>query len=185
MINALPSAGKFDVMLDLETMGSEPGCAIVSIGAVKFNADGIHGEEFYRRVDLDSCVQFGLRMDAGTVLWWLQQSEEARREVFGSDAAGIYDVMIDLNRWLDLESNGEYCVWGCGADFDNTVIAAAYKATQIKKPWKHGRNRCYRTVKKLAPEIEIQREGVHHHALDDARSQALHLIRILKSFPSY
>ena len=33
-------------------------------------------------------------------------------------------------------------------------------------------------------EIKIKRKGAHHNALDDAESQALHLIEIFNSFDS-
>ena len=41
-----------DVMVDLETWGTKPGCAIISIGAVSFGPDGL-GEEFYTALDRD------------------------------------------------------------------------------------------------------------------------------------
>ena len=38
----------------------------------------------------------------------------------------------------------------------------------------------YRTLKNLLPYIEMERVGEHHNALDDAKSQALHAIKLLK-----
>ena len=37
-----------DIMLDLETLGTGPGCAIVSIGAVAFDEFGVAEIGFYR-----------------------------------------------------------------------------------------------------------------------------------------
>lgn len=72
-------------MIDLETMGTSPGCAIASIGAVIFDPerphDGSTAPEFYAVVDLASCQSVGLTMDAGTVYWWLTQSQKAREAV--------------------------------------------------------------------------------------------------------
>lgn len=71
-----------DVMLDLETMGQGPDAAIVAIGAVSFDLEaGKLGSEFYTVVDLTSSVEAGGKMDPSTVLWWLQQSEQARSEL--------------------------------------------------------------------------------------------------------
>ena len=66
-----------DIMLDLETMGTGTQAAIVAIGAVEFDLEkGILGEEFYRTVDLSSSISCGGIIDADTVLWWMQQSED-------------------------------------------------------------------------------------------------------------
>jgi exodeoxyribonuclease VIII len=46
-------------------------------------------------------------------------------------------------------------------------------------PWNFWDDRCYRTVKRFAPDIKMNFSGVKHHALADARHQALHLQRIL------
>ncbi len=50
----------------------------------------------------------------------------------------------------------------------------------MEEPWNFWNNRCYRTLKNLHPKIELVRTGVHHHALADAKTQALHLLEILK-----
>lgn len=69
--------------LDLETMGTIPGSAIVAIGAVQFELDGKYmlGRRFYRTVDLASCIEAGLTVDGDTVMWWLGQSDAARKAI--------------------------------------------------------------------------------------------------------
>lgn len=69
-------------------------------------------------------------------------------------------------------------VWGNGSDFDNVILRNAYAAIGSTYPWRYNDNMCYRTIKNLAPDVKMARQGVHHNALDDARSQALHLIAI-------
>ena len=69
------------VMVDIETLGREPGCVVVSIGAVEFGY-GIKDE-----LDLDvaptSCQRAGLDIDAETLAWWLTQGEAARSQLLG------------------------------------------------------------------------------------------------------
>jgi DNA polymerase III epsilon subunit-like protein len=163
------------VMLDLETFGTRPGSAIVSIGAVKFGDGKIIGE-FYQRIDLKSCVDCGLVIDPDTVLWWLKQSDEARLELT-LPSQHIAAVLQQFAIWI---GPVETEVWGNGAAFDNALLAEAYHALQLRMPWRYSKDRCYRTLKNLHPEIVMERNGTHHHALDDARSQAHHLMRILK-----
>lgn len=69
------------LMIDLETMGNKPSAPIVSIGAVIFDpSTGEFGPDFYRVVSLKSSVDGGAVPDADTIMWWMQQSEEARHQ---------------------------------------------------------------------------------------------------------
>lgn len=72
------------LMIDLETMGNKPNAPIVSIGAVFFEpSTGELGEEFYRVVSLKSSMDGGAVPDPDTIMWWMQQSEEARSAING------------------------------------------------------------------------------------------------------
>lgn len=164
-------------MMDLETLGTEAGSVILSIGAVRFG-DGVVTEEFYQRVDLASAVKAGLTMDPATVLWWLGQGEAARAEIL-KPGEPLDLVLQDFQGWLGWDYRGE--LWGNGSDFDNVLLEAAFKAVKRPVPWRWSKNRCYRTVKNLFPEVKMVRSGTHHNALDDARDQARHLMRMLPS----
>jgi hypothetical protein len=49
----------------------------------------------------------------------------------------------------------------------------AYDKVQIGRAGKHWYERDYRTARKLLPKIELEREGTHPNALDDAIFQAV------------
>ena len=72
-------------------------------------------------------------------------------------------------------------VWGNGAAFDNVILRRAFERLGLDTPWSHWNDRCYRTIKNLAPAIVLERFGAHHSALDDAVSQTLHLQRIFSA----
>lgn len=165
------------IMLDLETMGNSSDSAIVAIGAVEFDSQGL-GREFYCEVCLESCVKIGLKMDPSTVLWWLNQSEDARSIFIDNEHQDNIQTSLDLfdDFCKDIEVSE---VWGNGAMFDNTILGNAYKAIGKEIPWRFWNDRCYRTVKNMNPEVKLVRVGTHHNALDDAKTQALHLIEIL------
>lgn len=161
-----------NVMIDLETMDTAPTAAIVSIGAVQFNNLGIV-KEFYKVIDLESCVRAGLTMSASTVNWWLRQPNKT--DTFDENKSELLSsVLNSFNGWMPDNSR----VWGNGSDFDNAILSNAYNTSVIVRPWRYYNNACYRTLKNLAPDVKIARVGSHHNALDDARSQALHLIAI-------
>ncbi len=172
------------VMIDLETMGTLPGCVVLSIGAVYFGPEGL-GEEFYSVVSRAHSAELGLREDADTQAWWAKQSAEARRVIEAAeapDAPRLHDALGELHKFLKLRTNVK--VWGNGADFDNPILACAYDAAQLKQTWIAWNGRCYRTLKNIAPGPKLQRVGTYHNALDDAKSQALHAIELFKAHPT-
>lgn len=165
------------IMLDLETMGNGPNAAIIAIGAVAFDELGI-SSRFYKQASLSSSVSLGLDCDPSTVMWWMQQSDEARSAFKDNEKAEhICGVLAQFATWF-CEVEGEE-VWGNGAAFDNVILANAYRKNSINPPWKFWNDGCYRTIKSMHPDIELERVGTHHNALDDAESQAIHLIKIL------
>ena len=173
-----------EIMLDLETMGQGPRAAITQIGAVVFNTDtqSIVGR-FQRNVDLASSVACGGEMDASTVLWWLRQSDEAR-EAYKEVACHIRNALQDVREFLAPYEPAEregLPVWGNGASFDNVILRGAYERIEMPLPWHFWQDRCYRTIKALRKDVPFERVGVHHRAVDDAESQALHLMKILKA----
>lgn len=171
-----------NTMTDLETMGRRAGCAILSIGAVEFDPKLGLGREYYRVVSLKSCESVGLHLDQETAAWWAKQSPEARKvldEANAQDAMPIQEALAEFNEFLATGTK----VWGNGADFDNAILIAAYAATGIQQGWGPYNGRCYRTLKSFFPQIKAKRGGVHHNALDDAKTQAAHAIEIAQVAP--
>jgi len=162
-------------MIDLETMALTQNAAIVSIGAVMFTGRSIC-EEFYCNIDLQSSLQAGLELDGDTVMWWMRQKKAARK-VLVDKPVSLYNALSMFADWFD---DADTLVWGNGPDFDNAILANAFTKLSIDLPWDFRQNRCFRTAKNIFPEIELNREGTHHNALDDAKNQALHLIKINK-----
>lgn len=165
------------VMLDLETMGNGPSAAIVAIGAVSFSVEGGVLDEFYKAVSLETSVLAGGVMDPSTVLWWLQQSNEAREQLF-KQSSTIELALAEFKEWLPQGAK----VWGNGAAFDNVILASACRRLNLDAPWKHWEDRCYRTMKAMYRSIPSVKPEVPHHALYDAKAQAEHLINIAREY---
>ena len=168
------------LMIDLETMGNKPNAPIVSIGAVFFDPEtGGLGECFYRVVSLKSSVNAGAIPDPDTIIWWLKQSEEARKAICNEGAISISLALIQLNRFIsDNESPDKVQVWGNGATFDNVILCASYDRQLISPAWKFWNGRDVRTIVELGkaigitPKQDIPFEGDMHNALADAKHQA-------------
>lgn len=173
-----------DVMLDLETMGVGPNAAIISIGAVAFDlVTGELGQEFYGVIDLQSSVDAGGAIDPATVIWWLRQCDEARKEFGGAGAWSIGDALGQFDAFIEAYAEPGFRMWGNGAANDNTWLANAYRRSGKNPPWAFYQDRCFRTVRSLYPQIAWRNNGVAHNALEDAKAQARYLIDLFKKFP--
>jgi len=171
-----------NIMVDLETMSTKNHAAIISIGAVLMDFEkGVLGSTFYRTVDLESSVENGGHLCPKTVKWWLQQSDEAQHQLF-NNTEPLTSVLIDFQRWLeDIGMRNMLKVWGNGATFDNVILRNAYDHQGWECPWPYWNDMCYRTEKTVNSHIDPpEMKGIFHHALDDAKFQALHLIEIMK-----
>lgn len=160
------------IMVDLETMGTAPGSAIVSLGAVVFDpVTGRLGDEFYRVISLRSCTVAGLRIDPDTVGWWMRQSDAARAALTDGDAEDLLRVIAAFAAWWRSQ-RGRF-IWGHGANFDEPLLSSAFRATRTEVPWKYWDARCTRTIFDAAKVKPDRSAGVHHNALDDAKAQAV------------
>lgn len=160
------------VMIDLETADNVPTAAVVAIGAVVFQGPNA-GLQFYTAVDLHSCLAAKLTMSDDTMAWWGKQSLEARAVFADPQRMPVLAALQEFYRFM--QSLNEPRVWGNGASFDNAIMANAYRAVGVPLPWKFWHDRCYRTVAAGIFQKRHQ-QGTHHNALDDAISQADHLL---------
>lgn len=152
------------VMVDIETLGTDPGAVIVSIAAVKFG-NGRKHETFYRSVSPQSATNAGLHVEGGTLEWWLEQDADPRKQLTGGDALGR--ALADFN---DFVSNAEE-LWANSPSFDLAILAAAMDAVEIEPTWEFYQERDYRTLKNLPGKPDLENTD-EHHALSDAVHQA-------------
>ena len=164
-----------NLMIDIETLGTKPGYAILSVAVVPFGPSECDIPAFYRKIDRDSNIDVGLISDTVTLSWWAKQSMTAYAEAF-SGTQHIREVMTELHAYC--KQWEKFRVWGNGASFDVPMLEAAFEACGMRAPWKYYDSMCYRTMKNLFPHIPIIKIGTAHNALADAESQAAHLKRI-------
>lgn len=158
------------IMIDIETMGNSSNSAIVSIGAVKFDLNtGETGETFYRFVDLQSCLNIGLTVKGSTIMWWLQQSEEARKELYNNKGESIDVVLKDFSEFCTTD----YEVWGNSPRFDLGILHDAYTKLGLPISWDFRKERDVRTLVSFLPDVKTYfvYKGVSHNALSDCYNQ--------------
>lgn len=155
-------------MVDIETLGTEPGAVILSIGAVKFDEDEL-GETFYGEITKQSCEDHGLVIEADTLDWWLSQDDDAQ-EVLTEGGHKLEDVLRGFTTFYE----GCETIWANAPTFDCRHLKVAYEAIGWDIPWSFRDERCFRTLKALPGAITEPGDwdGTAHDALDDARWQA-------------
>lgn len=161
-------------MIDIETLGLEPGSVILSIGAVKFDLDGL-GEEWSCSVDLESCQESGLQIDANTLEWWLSQESEVQHILTGG--VPLTEALEQLSRFYGDCTE----VWANSPAFDCSHLEHAYDAVGIVQPWTYSEKRDVRTIVNLPVAPDMEQDGNEHDALDDARYQAKAVIATLEN----
>lgn len=182
-----------DIMMDLESMGVGNKPALLQIAAVQFDINtGEIGDTFDMKIDLQSSLDSGLEISAGTIKFWMTNSsvnQETRNIVMsetGDHSKGgntLAQVCTEFASWLK-ENKIQY-IHGNGAASDNVWLRSAFKASNIDCPEVSFRNdMCYRTLKTLAKRTgwneEVDFIGNEHDGLDDAKYQVKALVSILK-----
>lgn len=169
------------LMFDLETLGTKPGCVVLSIGAVQFdNAGNITGQ-FHAHIDPVSAVEAGLKIEPETVMWWLDQEKKAQEALLQADKHPLADAVnafIDTFEWRDMK------VWANGASFDFPILTAAIEAVGLKAPWAYYNEMDYRTMRNIIGKDELRLlrvlPEIAHDALCDARAQVQTLSNIFR-----
>lgn len=174
------------VMLDLETWGTNDNAVITEIGAVRFDP-----EDPLRMMDcfhvcitpINQVKHFKRVIDEDTVMWWMSpERAEPWSQWFNTLKFDLPTALEGFQIWLTQgqEDSGNQPMWGNGVGFDNVILRNAYNATGQELPWNWFNDRCFRTLKSMAPRsLEPTREGTHHNALDDAKHQTRWLYEII------
>jgi len=177
----MPRATDVQVMIDIETAGTTPGSAILQIGAVPF-ADYCFEFPvplFNQGIALNSCLGAGLTVDKSTTNWWDKQDSALKERIFGSTNR-LADTLEAFYLWCK-SLPGIPVVWGNGANFDITLLEAAFKAVNVPVPWHYRNVMCYRTLTSRFPLPKARKDNIpantrKHDALADAVYQSRVLI---------
>lgn len=184
------------VMLDFETLDTSERPVLMSIGAVAFNLLNrdtveslrVPGRGFYSTFNIDDQLSVGRTISQSTLLWWNQQSAEARQLFTTLQTMDVSKSVMQMfhtfcTSWLSDE------LWCNGAADDGKWYATFCADFGIKPLFRYSKISCARTVYKLAkvkPD-DFKVEGlVAHNAIDDCIGQILklqHCYRLLTKEP--
>jgi len=175
-----------NVMIDLETLGTQTNSAILSIAAVSFDIKtGEVKHVFNIPITLQSCLDLGMKVDEGAFMFWLKQSKEARSSIY--DAKGkvhLIEALAQLTNFIkkiEEEEGKSVMVWGNGAIFDIGILNFAYNLNKLASPWRYTNEMCLRTIAALYPDTRRNEPflGVPHDPIDDCLHQIKYLVKIM------
>lgn len=159
-----------DIMLDIECTGVKPGCHVIAIGACTFGRIGDMGSILFN----DAASYHGddrFEADPETLDWWSKQPSWKYDAAF----SGVQPVDKMLEKFaVYLKQFPSKRVWGNSASFDLKILEHAYITCGLPVPWGFRDEMCYRTLKKLFPEVPYRPTANSHVAIEDAWAQAVH-----------
>lgn len=160
-----------EVIIDIETLGVEPNSVILTIGGIRFERyeklkNLEEYETFYVRIDIDSCLEEGLKTEQATCDWWDNQPDQIRFEsVFHPDRMSLKNALSQLSEFV----KDSKCIWSQGS-FDSVILENAYRKCGIEIPWKFWNIRDSRTLFDILSvdlkSIEYKKEEVHNALVD-------------------
>ena len=184
------------LMIDFETLSLKDNAVLLALGACTFDpVTGDIEDTFY--APIDPRTQPGRDISASTVLWWMEQSGEARNalvastkaadtlesnppeegpeldELYATAAHSIHNVSRAFIAWYEQQGDIEG-VWSNGA-VDHGWLSSMFEYSGLKNPVPYRLQRDFRTLKALNPTVKHTFSGVAHNALDDAINQAAHM----------
>lgn len=168
--------GELNITFDLETCALCPTAAVMSIGAVAWNAaaeddpftDGLSdGYFFYRHVDLRSSFIDGLTFDRKTSEWWATQGDDVKKSLLDYDEKplqSIDSVIEDFFSFIayvqDETSAMEVKLWSQGTDFDIGILKNICSKYSIEIPVSYKNFRDHRTFFMEGAKIVCGEAGV-------------------------
>lgn len=181
-IQALFNADSNNIMIDCETMSTSGNAAVLQIGAARFDVSGVT-DTIEINISLDELIKAGFDVSASTILWWMDQDDDARGALLSGqqDAVQIKDALIILNHFLTSKQYVEPTIWGNDPSADNRWLSELYQKTEVRQPWGFYNNRCYRTFCAERKYLGIERPEatIKHSAMGDAVAQAQHMIELM------
>ena len=160
-------------MIDIETLGTEPDCVVLSVGAVKFDPYQFttpHAKTLWRpSADEQMTAERSVLED--TLQWWAKQPEHIQAEAFTEDNRVSLDAFFkDLNKYLV----GVDKIWCQGPQFDMVILENLFKQFDHHTNWAFWQIMDCRTIFNMMP--VDPRKAIQqnlHSADEDAYYQAI------------
>lgn len=171
---------KPDLMLDIETLGTRPGCAILEIAASGFipgRPDPV-GPRFYAKIDLLDSLAHGLTACGETAAWHL-----SKRYLGSLRGESLSGALRRFSAFIARHYPGRP-VWAWGMDFERKILEPAVAAVSLPMPWEYRLSCDARSFFTLAFGPHAKRPPRFHRASADVDSAIRDLAAALAALSS-
>lgn len=122
------------IMLDIETLGTRPGCLVLSAAFVRFSDEA----QVSLNLSIADQEALGLEKDPQTLQWWAEQErtapgawEKATASPFRLEVALPY-----ISSWIKWAApDGDFLIWCHGAPFDAPILGEVFRRAGVDCPW--------------------------------------------------
>ena len=178
-----------DLMIDIETAGRRPGCAIIQIAAVPFNANtgDISTNTFKMDINLDNQFKNKFGYCQNTLSWWRKTNKNLFEQLATSKNSYVTVGKEFQDYFNSLKDHKKIRTWGNSARFDMGIIEGWYIRAigfNFNAFWNTWLERDVRTIGCLSPSIKLgtKFEGEKHNAIDDCKHQIKYCRKIINKF---
>lgn len=172
-----------NVSFDLETLGNTSQAPIIQIGAVLFDSEGNFLKTYNKNCNFES-IPDGFHVDYSTLAWWFGQLrdnpslDQVVRSSWVTDWTSHKSMLDGFRKWVSecTIEWGELSYWS-HATFDPPILMNNFRVAGFGDnviPFRRFFD--IRTLTELTgKKVKIQRDGHHHSAIDDAKTQAKYI----------
>jgi len=167
------------ISFDLETLDSRASAVVLSIGAVIFDEKDLF-DEVHIKLSIDDQLRWGRTVGGSTLLWWFEQSGEARLAATSAPRP-LLKALHTFAGFVRI-AGPKAQLWANGQDFDVGILGSLYDTVGQQRPWAYNAGRDMRTLVEVTggKKPDVPREGEKHDALSDAKHQARIIQHLLK-----
>ncbi|NRA42467.1 MAG: 3'-5' exoribonuclease [Pseudomonadales bacterium] len=172
----------YELMLDIETLGTNNNAVILSIGVTVFSVSENNpcADSFYCELPVQPQIDNGRTICASTLKWWQRQKTVCPivhdDENEANNFAETVEKLVDLCEFIGTKYPGRK-IWAHGTTFDIVRTESLLEDFGMKVPWSWWSVMDCRTVTNL---IDCRSKANNHNALDDAINQARWIIKAKK-----
>jgi len=164
------------IMTDIECLGTDKDCVVVSVGAVKFNLNtGVILDERYWELDMHEQQRVLKRtINAQTITWWSNQTPDTLKALQSHKRTGIEEFLGDFAEFI----KGPNFFWAKGTNYDLEILTDLHRSASIwinpkinHNPFRYSKWVDARVYYLLGKELGIMPKHAHegaHNALQDA-----------------
>lgn len=178
-----------DVMLDIETAGRNPGCAIIQIAAVPFNINTGKISTNTFSMDINLAHQFDNKFTycKNTLNWWKKENKPLFDKLSNSNNKYVQVGKEFQTYFKSLDNYKNIRVWGNSNRFDIGIVEGWYRKAigfGFQPFWNTWLERDVRTLSCLDPVIKAKLPfvGTKHDAIDDCKHQIKYCRKIVQKY---